>query len=132
MRPGILTLTTDFGHAGPYVAAIKGVVLGLAPGTQIVDVSHTIAPQNILEGSFVLAGVVDAFPEGTVHLVVVDPGVGSDRRLIAVALKGQWFVLPDNGLLSGVARVQAPDGIWEIANPKIRRQKVAATFHGRD
>jgi S-adenosylmethionine hydrolase len=132
MRPGILTLTTDFGTSGPYVAAMKGVVLGLAPGAQLVDVCHTIAPQNILEGAFILAGVVDAFPDGTVHLGVVDPGVGSDRRLIAAALKGHWFVLPDNGLLSGVARDQAPDGIWEITNPKIRRAVVSATFHGRD
>src|SRR5262245_9898137 len=132
MRPGILTLTTDFGTVGPYVAAVKGVVLGLAPGTQIVDVSHAIAPQNILEGSFVLAGVVDAFPEGTVHLVVVDPGVGTDRRLIAAQLKGHWFVLPDNGLLSGVARSQAPTGIWEITNPKVCRATISATFHGRD
>jgi S-adenosyl-L-methionine hydrolase (adenosine-forming) len=82
-RPGILTLTTDFGNDGPYVAAMKGVVLGLAPGTQLVDVSHTIAPQNILEGAFVLGEIVGAYPEGTVHLVVVDPGVGTDRRLIA-------------------------------------------------
>src|SRR3954449_7850692 len=104
MRPGILTLTTDFGSGGPYVAALKGVVLGLAPGTQLIDVCHTISPQNILEGAFVLAAIVDAFPGGTVHLVVVDPGVGTNRRLIAVALADQWFVLPDNGLITGAAR----------------------------
>ena len=132
MPPGILTVTTDFGWDGPYVAAMKGVVLGLAPGTQFVDVSHTIAPQNILEGAFVLADIVDAFPEGTVHLAVVDPGVGTDRRLIAVAVAGQWFVLPDNGLLSAVARGRHSSGIWEIANPAIRRSPVSATFHGRD
>ena len=84
MRPGILTLTTDFGLSGPYVAALKGVLLDLAPGTQLVDVCHTISPQNILEGGFVLAGIVDVFPKGTIHLVVVDPGVGTDRRLIVV------------------------------------------------
>ena len=67
MPPGILTLTTDFGTAGPYTAAVKGVVLGLAPGTQLVDVTHHVSPQNILEGSFILAGIVDAFPKGTVH-----------------------------------------------------------------
>jgi S-adenosylmethionine hydrolase len=132
MHPGILTLTTDFGFEGPYAAAVKGVVLGLVPGTQVVDVTHTIAPQNILEGAFVLAGIVDAFPPGTVHLAVIDPGVGTDRRMIVASVGEQWFVLPDNGLLSVVARTRAPSGIWEIANPAIRRPKVAPTFHGRD
>ena len=104
MKPGILTLTTDFGLGGPYVAALKGVLLDLAPGAQLVDVCHTISPQNILEGGFVLAGIVDVFPKGTVHLVVIDPGVGTERRLIAATISDQWFVLPDNGLLTGVAR----------------------------
>ncbi len=131
-RPGILTLTTDFGSDGPYVAAMKGVILGLAPGTQLVDVSHSVAPQNILEGAFVLAEIVPMFPEGTVHLAVVDPGVGTDRRLIVAEVAGQWFVLPDNGLISGVTRNQAASGIWEITNPAIRRATVSTTFHGRD
>jgi S-adenosylmethionine hydrolase len=132
MAPGILTLTTDFGSVGPYVAALKGVLLELAPGTQFVDVCHTISPQNILEGGFVLAGIVDVFPKGTVHLAVVDPGVGTARRLIAVSVADQWFVLPDNGLITGVARGRIPDGIWEITNPALRRTVVSATFHGRD
>jgi S-adenosylmethionine hydrolase len=130
--PGILTLTTDFGNDGPYVAAMKGVILSLAPGTQFVDVSHAVAPQNILEGAFVLAEVVDSFPPGTVHLGVVDPGVGTDRRLIAVMIERQWFVLPDNGLISGVAQRRRSEGIWEITNPAIHRPTVSATFHGRD
>jgi S-adenosyl-L-methionine hydrolase (adenosine-forming) len=129
---GILTLTTDFGGDGPYVASIKGVVLGLAPGTQIVDVSHAIAPQEIAEGSFVLAEIVDSFPEGTVHLAVVDPGVGTERRLIAVEARGQWFVVPDNGLIGGVLRGKGPSGAWEIRNPELRRSVVSPTFHGRD
>lgn len=132
MRPGILTLTTDFGADGPYVAAMKGVVLGLAPGTQLVDVSHAVAPQNILEGAFVLAGILDAFPAGTVHLAVVDPGVGTERRLVAASVADQWFVAPDNGLLGGVIRGRQVAGIWEITNPEIRRSWVSATFHGRD
>ncbi len=132
MRPGILTLTTDFGSVGPYVAALKGVVLGLAPGTQLVDVCHAVSPQNILEGAFVLAGIVDAFPAGTVHLAVVDPGVGTDRRLVAASVADQWFVLPDNGLLSGVLHNRSHAGIWEITNPAIRRAAVSPTFHGRD
>lgn len=132
MKPGILTLTTDFGIGGPYVAAMKGVLLGLAPDTQIVDVCHTISPQNILEGAFVLAGIVDAFPHGTVHLAVVDPGVGIDRRLVAARLAEQWFVLPDNGLITGIALNHPFQGIWEITNPALRRHVVSNTFHGRD
>jgi len=132
MKPGILTLTTDFGLGGPYVAALKGVLLDLAPGTQLVDVCHTISPQNILEGGFVLAGIVDVFPKGTVHLAVIDPGVGTERRLIAAQVADQWFVLPDNGLLTGVARGRALTGIWELSNPALQRSVVSATFHGRD
>ena len=132
MKPGILTLTTDFGMGGPYVAALKGVMLELAPGTQFIDVCHTISPQNILEGGFILAGIVDVFPRGTVHLAVIDPGVGTERRLIAVSVADQWFVLPDNGLITGVVRGTKPAGIWEITNPALRRSVVSATFHGRD
>lgn len=132
MRPSILTLTSDFGRDGPYVASMKGVVLGLAPGTQLVDVSHAIAPQNVLEGAIVLAGIVEAFPPGTVHLAVVDPGVGTDRRLVAVSAAEQWFVAPDNGLLGGVIRGRVVTGIWEITNPALWRARVSSTFHGRD
>jgi S-adenosylmethionine hydrolase len=132
MTPGILTLTTDFGLVGPYVAALKGVLLDLAPGAQLVDVCHTISPQNILEGGFVLAGIVDAFPKGTVHLAVIDPGVGTERRLIAARVADQWFVLPDNGLLTGVARGREPSEIWELTNSALQRSVVSATFHGRD
>ncbi len=132
MAAGILTLTTDFGSEGPYVAAIKGVVLGLAPGTQLVDVSHSIAPQDIVGGSFVLGAIFEAFPPGTVHLAVVDPGVGTGRRLIAAMVDGRWLVLPDNGLIGGVLRDRELSGAWEIRNPALRRPVVAPTFHGRD
>ncbi len=132
MRPALLTLTSDFGWDGPYVAAMKGVVLGLAPGTQLVDVSHGIAPQNIVEGAFVLSSIVDAFPEGAIHLAVVDPGVGTDRRLVAVRVDGQWFVLPDNGLISGALRGRSASEVRELSNPNLRRKQVSSTFHGRD
>ncbi len=132
MNPGIITLTTDFGIGGHYVAAVKGVLIELAPGVQIVDVCHTISPQNVLEGGFVLANIVDAFPAGTVHLAVIDPGVGTDRHLMAFSVARQWFVLPDNGLITGVTRSRPPDEIREITSPAIRRAVVSATFHGRD
>src|SRR5262249_50136698 len=88
--------------------------------------------QNILEGAFVLASIVDTFPPGTVHLAVIDPGVGTDRRLIAARVADQWFVAPDNGLLSGVTRGRTPLEIRELANPGLRRPVVSHTFHGRD
>jgi S-adenosylmethionine hydrolase len=132
MRPGIVTLTTDFGGVGPYVAALKGVLLGLAPGVTMVDVCHSIAPQNILEGAFVLEGIVKAFPEGSVHLAVVDPGVGTARRMLAVQAAGQWFILPDNGLITGVANLCGVVAAWEIANRRLARGEIAPTFHGRD
>ncbi|MDE2508309.1 MAG: SAM-dependent chlorinase/fluorinase [Planctomycetota bacterium] len=131
-RPPILTLTTDFGARGPYVAAIKGVVLGLVPQAHIVDVTHAVTPQDILEGSFVLAGVLETFPTGTVHMAVIDPGVGTDRSIIAVSLCDHWFVVPDNGLITCVARGRTPRVVHEISNPVLRRNTVSATFHGRD
>lgn len=132
MGPGIVTLTTDFGGVGPYVAAMKGVLLGMAPGVTMVDVCHSIAPQNILEGAFVLEGIVKAFPPGTVHLAVVDPGVGTARRILAIRAAGQWFILPDNGLITGVAGLCGVEAAWEVANPRLARGEIAYTFHGRD
>lgn len=132
MNSKIVTLTTDFGQVGPYVAAMKGILLGLAPEATLVDVCHSIAPQNVLEGAFVLAGIVDAFPAGTVHLVVVDPGVGTDRRLLVVKAAEQWFVAPDNGVITGVSRGHPIQAVWEISNPNLARPAISPTFHGRD
>jgi len=133
MRSGIVTLTTDFGGDGLYVPQMKGFLLGLAPGIQIVDVSHSVPPQDVAYGSFVLAQVFEAFPSGTVHLAVVDPGVGTDRPLIVVEARDHWFVLPDNGLIAGVLDGGfEPSGTWEIRNSRLRRSEVSSTFHGRD
>jgi S-adenosylmethionine hydrolase len=132
MSTGILTLTTDYGGEGPYVAQMKGVILGLAPGTQMVDVSHAVSPQNIAEGAYLLSTLIDAFPPGTVHLAVVDPGVGTGRRPIAARIGDHWFVAPDNGLLSGVLSGRAADLIVELTNPALLRKTISATFHGRD
>jgi S-adenosylmethionine hydrolase len=132
MTRRILTLTTDFGADGPYVAAMKGVILGRVDGVTIVDVSHTIAPQNVLEGAYVLSGLADAFPAGTVHLAVIDPGVGTDRPLLAVRVAEQWFVLPDNGLITGVLRGRTPDEVRHLSGESVRQAVVSPTFHGRD
>ncbi len=146
MRPPIITLTTDFGTAGPYVAAMKGVILGINPAVQLVDVSHEIAPQNIREAALCLAQVVPCFPPGTIHVVVVDPGVGSDRRLLGAQARGQLFLAPDNGVLSWAVRGTLQGGptaedaegrreensVIELTEKRFWRESVAATFHGRD
>src|SRR2546427_6835632 len=104
MSCSIITLTSDFGASGPYVAAMKGIILGINPAVQLVDVSHEIGAQNIREAALCLAEVVPYFPGGTIHVVVVDPGVGTSRRLLCVQMHGQFFLAPDNGVLSWAAR----------------------------
>src|SRR5690606_33275776 len=100
MSPAIATLLTDFGTADTYVAQMKGVMLGIDPTLRLVDLTHDIPPQDILEGAFQLATAIEAFPPGTVHLAVVDPGVGTERRAVAVRTRQAVFVAPDNGVLS--------------------------------
>jgi len=99
---GIITLTTDFGLTGAYVAAMKGVILSINPRVNLIDICHTIKPQNILQAAFVLSTVYQFFPKKTIHLVVVDPGVGSERRAIILRTPSADFVAPDNGVLSCV------------------------------
>jgi hypothetical protein len=132
MQPPIITLTTDFGTSGPYVAAMKGVILTLNPQVRIVDVSHQIAPQNIEEGALCLASVHRFFPAGTIHVAVVDPGVGSARRLLCVLMHDQLFLAPDNGLLTWSARGATKIDRVELSEPRFWRSSVSATFHGRD
>jgi len=96
----IITLTSDFGLLDPYVGIMKGVILGIAPGAQLVDLSHDIPPQDIDEASYALKSASPFFPHGTVHLAVVDPGVGSDRRAVLVTTERASFVGPDNGIFS--------------------------------
>ena len=95
----IITLTTDFGLADPFVGIMKGVMLGIAPGAQLIDVTHEIRSYDILEAALILEGSYRYFPAGTVHLIVVDPGVGSERRPMAATANGHIFVAPDNGVL---------------------------------
>ncbi len=128
----IVTLTTDFGEADHYVACMKGVILEHAPATQIIDVTHAIAAHDVVRGAFVLRQVFDYYPEGTIHLVVVDPGVGTTRRLIAASYDGQIILAPDNGLVTLVHRDFALDELRVIANTRLFRQDVSSTFHGRD
>lgn len=127
----IVTLTTDFG-LGAYVAQIKGVILGYRPDVQLVDMSHQIAPQSIVEATVLLSDTVPSFPKGTIHLVVVDPGVGSDRAILYAEI-GHWrFVLPDNGLLTLIAERHGVRRLIRLTDPVYRAKVVSPTFHGRD
>lgn len=127
-----ITLMTDFGEADHYAACMKGVILQLCPTAQIVDVTHTIPPHDVVRGAFVLRQIFDFFPEGTIHVGVVDPGVGTTRRLIAAAYQGQVILAPDNGLVSLIHRDFEIEELRAIANARLFRQDVSATFHGRD
>jgi len=130
-RP-IITLTTDFGNRDGYVAAMKGTLLSIAPEAQIVDVTNEVPAQDVMGAAHVMAGVVPYFPAGTVHLVVVDPGVGTERRGIALSVDGHFFVGPDNGLFSLLANRRHPDSIVELDRAAFwLSDRPSSTFHGR-
>jgi S-adenosyl-L-methionine hydrolase (adenosine-forming) len=131
MRP-IITLTTDFGVSSPYVAQVKAEILCRNPDAAIVDVTHTIGTQNILEGAIVLDDVARRFPAGTLHVAVIDPGVGTDRRIVYVEAGSQRYLSPDNGLLTLVARRTAPSRSIVLTERCFWNADVSNTFHGRD
>ena len=158
MTPAV-TLTTDFGRVDAYAAAMKGVILGIAPGVPCIDISHDVAPQDVLHGAYVLAEAIPYFPEGCVHVAVVDPGVGTARRAIAARVRGVHLVGPDNGLLSLAIEALLPEPaawpfaeaesddalartvesalpkgveVFELADPVYRLPEVSTVFHGRD
>jgi S-adenosyl-L-methionine hydrolase (adenosine-forming) len=128
----IITLTTDFGSGSPYVAAMKGVILSLSPGATVIDITHAVPAQDIRYAAVVLEDVSDRFPEGTVHVVVVDPGVGTDRAMVFARIGRQNYLAPDNGVLSRLARRTAPAKIVRLGKPEYWLDPVSATFHGRD
>lgn len=128
----IITLTTDFGGRDPYVAAMKGVLRNLCPRAEIMDLTHDIAPGNRVEAALFLEGAMPYFPSWTLHVAVVDPGVGTERRAVAVLAGGQVFIGPDNGLITLFLRRHALDGAWSITNQTFMSDAVCPTFHGRD
>lgn len=149
----VITLTTDFGYDDAYVAAVKGAILNINPEANIIDVSHSIEPQNILQAAFILGVAYRYFPKQTIHVAIVDPGVGSDRRGIVLKTPSAVFVAPDNGILSYVVDDMFSDesrslidqghGLQEIVfkkgleaaaitDPRFWRHPVSPTFHGRD
>ncbi len=147
--PPIITLTTDFGVSDAYVGALKGVILSLNPAATIVDITHEVQPQQVVQGAFILGSASPYFPEGTIHLAVVDPSVGTERRGLVLATPRAVFVGPDNGLLSAAlpddarqaapvpgqaSPVSLPEGYRAVAitRREYMRESVSSTFHGRD
>jgi S-adenosylmethionine hydrolase len=128
----IITLLTDFGARDYFAGAMKGSILSLQPDTRIVDITHEIPPHDIRAGAFNLLAVYRDFPPGTIHVGVVDPGVGSARKGIAISCAGQFFVGPDNGLFSWICEREKEFRAVELTNEKFFRQPVSNTFHGRD
>ncbi|MGB5985075.1 MAG: SAM-dependent chlorinase/fluorinase [Desulfobacterales bacterium] len=129
---GAITLTTDFGLADPYVGLVKGAILCVHPAVTIVDVTHAIDPQDCAQAARSLAWIYPYFPEGTVHAVIVDPGVGSRRKIIAFRHQGHLFLGPDNGVFTLLLDPISPDPIVAVDNPRYFRHSVSRTFHGRD
>jgi len=132
MATQIFTLTTDFGLKDSYVAEMKAAILNLCPSAQMVDITHNVQKFNIRAGAYMLASAASYFPVGTIHIAVVDPGVGSQRRPIVVQTERDFFVGPDNGLLILAAERQGIKGIREITSRHIMLPHVSNTFHGRD
>jgi len=140
----VITLTTDFGYEDSYVAAMKGVILTINPRAIIVDVTHAVPPQNVQAGAFALMGAAPYFAKGTVHVAVVDPGVGTERRAIAMQSAGQFFVGPDNGVLTlaaqahnlrrklALVRLSSTIKAVHLLNAAYWLTEVSSTFHGRD
>ena len=128
----LITLTTDFGTADWFVGTMKGVIAGANPGARVIDLTHGIAPGDIRAGAFALMASCHFFPKGTVHLAVVDPGVGSARRAVAVKTADYFFVGPDNGVLSWALARQKVRAIHLLEKAQYFLKPVSRTFHGRD
>lgn len=126
-----ITLTTDFGLQDYYVSAMKAVMLGIAPGIRLVDISHEIPSQDIMAGSWILKNSAMLFPPNTVHTVVVDPGVGTERQPVALQIQDQYFVGPDNGIFSLLTQEHDFSAV-RLTNEKYWRDETSSTFHGRD
>ena len=128
----IISITTDFGTRDGYVGTMKGVMAGIAPGVGFADITHTISPQNVREAAYVIWTALPYFPADAVHLVVVDPGVGTERLAIAAHSAMGYFVGPDNGVFSYLWAVAPPDKVVALTNPNYQLTGVSSTFHGRD
>jgi S-adenosyl-L-methionine hydrolase (adenosine-forming) len=128
----IITLTTDFGTGSHYVAAMKGVILSICPAATIVDIAHDVPPQDVRRAALLLDDAADWFPAETIHVAVVDPGVGTDRAIVYARIGPQQFIAPDNGLLSRLAARRSPTQLIRLSDPQYWLEHVSTTFHGRD
>src|SRR5208283_4092285 len=128
----MITLTSDFGLKDPYVAEMKGVILTINPKAALIDITHEVEKFNIRMAAFMLASAAPYFPQGTIHMAVVDPGVGTQRRAILIQTKRSVFVGPDNGILILAAQPRGIEHAYQLTNPKFMLPKISNTFHGRD
>ncbi len=128
----VITLSTDFGLADPYAGIMKGVILSINPSVAIVDLTHCIDPQDTVSAAYMIESAYSYFPEKTVHVVVVDPGVGTGRAVIAAEASGRYFLAPDNGVLGLVLKSSSPAKIVRVENEEYFLTPVSRTFHGRD
>lgn len=128
----VVSLLTDFGHEDAYVGIVKGVIFGVNPDASIVDLTHDIPPGDLARAAYVMETAYGYFPPGSVHVVVVDPGVGSGRRIVAVETEGHFFLAPDNGVLTGVLAKDAGMRAVSVENAGLFLSSVSRTFHGRD
>lgn len=126
----IVTLTSDFGVSDGYVGAMKGVILSRAPAARVIDIAHDIAMCDIAAGAYCLAQAAPYFPDGAIHVAVIDPGVGTERRAVIAVDGRHYFIGPDNGLLT--LAVPHPEAAYAIESPAFMRSEMSATFHGRD
>ncbi len=128
----IITLTTDFGNDDPFDGVMKGVILNICPEVEIVDLTHNISPQDIYQANFILQACYEYFPQGTIHVCVVDPGVGSQRKPVLIQTKKYFFIGPDNGLFTSISEKEEIVDVFELNEKKYWLEKVSNTFHGRD
>lgn len=132
LMASIITFTTDFGTDSPYVAQMKGAALAIAPDVRLVDITHAVEPQSVAMGALLLSEVACRFPQGTIHVSVIDPGVGTERPILAAQI-GEWrFVAPDNGLWTLLLRRFPLGQVVQLDNPEYWNAEIATTFHGRD
>ena len=131
-QPRVITLLTDFGNRDAYVGIMKGVIAGINPFANIIDICHNVPPQDIFNGAYLLYTSYKYFPKDSIHVAVIDPGVGSKRDIICVETRDYFFLVPDNGLLSFIVQEEKPKGILRVINKKYFLPSPSNTFHGRD
>lgn len=130
--PPLIALTTDYGESSPYAAVLKGAILSINPAARLLDLSHRIRPQDIAHADYFLATAVPHFPLGTIHLAVIDPGVGSERAALLAEAGGQFLIGPDNGIFTAALRTLGGPCVRRLTEPRFWRPEVSPTFHGRD